>query len=108
MVSRRSSTETSKETYSAKKKLHKKEKRFITGRQVAWMTYEYFKVSDTDESVSDFNEMLKVELKNHNVQLFDTRGVETILAMKQTDDEKVEHVYFRQCQHDNIQTCCRQ
>ena len=29
--------------------------RFLTGRQVAWMIYENFKVSDTDESVLDLN-----------------------------------------------------
>ena len=35
-----------------------KETRFLTGRQVAWMMiYEYVKVSDTDESVMDLNEI---------------------------------------------------
>ena len=56
------------EESSFKWKLHKKEQRFLTGRQVAWMTKAYFKVSDTDESVLDLNEILKVELKNDNVQ----------------------------------------
>ena len=32
------------------------EKRFLTGRQVEWMMYEYVKVRDTDESVLHFNE----------------------------------------------------
>ena len=32
-----------------------------------------FKISDMDESVSDFKENLKVELKNDNVQSFNTR-----------------------------------
>ena len=32
------------------------EDRFLTGRQVAWMIYEYFKVTYTNESVLDLNE----------------------------------------------------
>ena len=34
-----------------------KEKRFVTEKQVAWMIYEYFKVSDSDESVLDLNDI---------------------------------------------------
>ena len=45
-----------------------REKCFLMGRQVAWMIYEYFKVSDTDESFLDLSEILKVDLKNANVQ----------------------------------------
>ena len=39
------------------------------------MIYEYFKVSDTDESVFDFNEIiLLVEFKNDSVQSYITMG----------------------------------
>ena len=51
----------------------KKEKRFLTGRQVAWMIDEYFKVSDADEPVLDLNDFLRVELKNDNLQSFNVR-----------------------------------
>ena len=57
--------------------------RFLTGRQVAWMIHEYFKVQTSLSWTS-----LKVELKNDNVQLFNTRWDETTIAMKkQFDDE---------------------
>ena len=36
------------------------------------MICEYWKVSDTDESVLDPNEILKVELKNDKAQPFST------------------------------------
>ena len=49
------------------------EKRVLAGRQVAWMIREYFKVSDTDESLLDRNEILKVGSKNDNVESFSTR-----------------------------------
>ena len=60
-----------------------REKRFLTGRQVAWRGYEYFKVSGTDESVLDLNEILIVELQNDKCKvIFDTRWNETVMAMK--------------------------
>ena len=39
-------------------------KRLLTGRHIARMIYEHCKVSDTDESVLDFSEIVKGELKN--------------------------------------------
>ena len=52
--------ETSTEESWFKKKLQEKKKRFLTGRQVAWMIYEYFKVSDAGESILDLSAILKV------------------------------------------------
>ena len=66
-----------------------KEKRIFLGRQVAWMIYEYFKVSDTNESVLDLDEILKVELENDNLQPFNTRWDETIIVMKKQPDEEI-------------------
>ena len=63
------------------------------------MIYKSFKVSDADESVLDHNEILMVELKNDNVQSFNTRWNETIIAMKkQTYEEILETILFRQLQ----------
>ena len=46
------------------------EMRFLTGRSVAWVIHECFKVSDADESVLEISEILKVDLKNDSVQPF--------------------------------------
>ena len=60
------------------------------------MIHEYFKVSDTDESVLECNESLKVDLKKDNAQSFNARWDETIIAMKkQPDEENVEICDFR-------------
>ena len=64
----------------------RKKKRYLTGRKIAWMIYEYFKVSDTD---CFFNEILKVELTNDSVHSFNTRWDETITAMKKQPDEEI-------------------
>ena len=61
-----------------KKSLHSRRSRtkrktlLLTGRQVVWVIYEYFKFSDTDESVLELNEIY-VEMKNDNVQSFNTQ-----------------------------------
>ena len=56
-------------------------------------------MSDTDGSVLDLNENLKVELKNDNVQSFNTRWNESIIAMKeQLDDKILQNLYYRQLQ----------
>ena len=70
-----------------------KEKLFLTGRQVAWMFYECSKVSDTDDSVLDFNYGLNVELKNENVQSSNTRWDDAIVAMKMQPD----HDFLGKC-----------
>ena len=53
------------------------------------MIYEYFNVSDTDESILDLNEILKVELKNDNIQSPSTRCDETIISLKKQPDEEI-------------------
>ena len=61
-------------------------------RQVAWTT---------DESVLDLNEILKLDLKNDNVQSFNTQWDETIIAMKkQPDNEMLDILFYRQLQHE--------
>ena len=74
----------------------RKRKRFLTGRQVAWTIYECFKVSDTDESVLYFYEILKVEVKNDTIQPFNTRW--DIAMKKQPDEEIQEKLFYRQLQ----------
>ena len=55
-------------------------------------------VSDTYESVLDLDEILKVELS------FNTRRGETILAMKkQTREEILDNLYYRQLQRSEQQ-----
>ena len=63
------------------------------------MICEYFKVSETHESLLDVNAMLKVEVKKVNILPFNTRWDETIIAMKtQPDEETPENGTYRQFQ----------
>ena len=51
-------------------------------------------VSDTDESALNLNEILKVELKNANVQSSSTRWDQTTVAMKKQPDDDCCFVFF--------------
>ena len=55
---------------------------FLTGRQVAWMIIEHFKTREPDGAVLDLSDLLTVELRNDNLQSFDTQWDETIIAMR--------------------------
>ena len=50
-----------------------KEDRFLRGRQIAFMIYEYFRVTGAHDTVLDCADLLSVALHADNIQEFDTR-----------------------------------
>ena len=50
-----------------------KEDRFLRGRQIAYMTYEYFRVTGANDSVENYPDLLKVALRNDDIQEFDSK-----------------------------------
>ena len=70
-----------------------KEDRFLRRRQIAFMIYDYFRVTSAHDTVLDYADLFSVTLRNDNVQEFDTRWDEILLSMTKipTDDvlEKV-------------------
>ena len=60
--------------------------RFLAGRQTAYMICDNFKISGTGEALLDFDDLSRVQLKNDNVQSFDT-NVEVLLSMTRVPDE---------------------
>ena len=47
--------------------------RSFSGRQIAWMIYDLFKISGDIEAILDFLDLSTVQLKNDSVQVFDTK-----------------------------------
>ena len=47
--------------------------RFLRGRQVAFMIYDYFRVTGAHDTVLDCADLFSITLRNDNVQDFDTR-----------------------------------
>ena len=46
--------------------------RFFRGRQIAFMVFDYFRVSGAHDTVLDFADLFSVTLHDDNVQEFDT------------------------------------
>ena len=58
-----------------------KEDRFLRGRQIAYMIYDYFWVSGVHDTVLDYADLFTVALRSDDIQEFDTRWDEILLSM---------------------------
>ena len=56
----------------------RREDRFLRGRQVAFMIYEYFRVAGAHDTVLDYADLFSVTLRDDNIQEFDTRWDEVL------------------------------
>ena len=65
-----------------------KEDHFHRGRQIAYLIYEYFRVTGANDYVENFADLFTVVLRNDIFQEFDTTCDEILLSMTQipTDD----------------------
>ena len=50
-----------------------KEDRFLRGRQIAYLIYEYFRVTGANDSVENYADLLTVVLGNDDIQEFDSK-----------------------------------
>ena len=72
----------------------RKEERFLRGRQIAYLSYEYFRVTGANDSVENFADLHTIALRNDNVQEFDTKWDEILLSMtKIPSDDILEGLY---------------
>ena len=54
------------------------EDRFLRGRQIAYLIYEYFRVTGANDSVDNYADLLTVVLRIDNVQEFDSKWDEIL------------------------------
>ena len=50
-----------------------KEDRFFRGRQIAYLIYEYFQVTGSNDSVENYADLFTVVLRNDDIQEFDSK-----------------------------------
>ena len=75
-------------------KAQQKEDRFLRGRQIAFMIYDYFQVTGAHDIVSDYADLCSTTLRHDNVQEFDARWDEVLLSTtKIPSDEILERLY---------------
>ena len=56
-------------------------RRLLTGRQIAYMIFDHFKLSEAKVAVRDIGDFLNIDLKGDNLKAFDTLWDETSLGM---------------------------
>ena len=58
-----------------------KEDNFLRGRQIAYLIYEQFRVTGTDDSVENYTDLFTIVLRNDNIQEFDSKWDGIFLSM---------------------------
>ena len=66
-----------------------KDYRFLRGRQIVHMIYEYFRATGAYEAVQGLSDLLNVRLQHDNVQDFDTRWDQALLGASEIPTEMV-------------------
>ena len=66
-----------------------KEDRFCRGRQIAYMIYDYFRVTGAHDTVLHYADLFSITLRNDDVQEFDTRCDEILLSMTKIPPDDV-------------------
>ena len=69
-----------KKKVSLEEQKAQKEDRFHRGRQIAYMIHDYFRVTGAHDTVLDYADPYSIDLRNCDVQEFDTRGDEKLLT----------------------------
>ena len=71
-----------------------KEDRFPRGRKIAYLIYDYFRVTGANDSVENYADLFTVVLPNDDIQEFDSKWDEIPLSMTQIpSDDILEGLY---------------
>ena len=83
-----------------------KEDRFPRGRQIAFMIYDYFRVTGAHDTVLGYADLFSFTLRNDNVQVFGTRCDYFLMSMtKIPSDDVLESLYkLRIRESDQLKT----
>ena len=58
-----------------------KQDRFLRGRQIAHLIYEYFRVTGANVSVENYDDLFTIALRNDDIQEFDSKWDGILLSM---------------------------
>ena len=71
-----------------------KEFRFLRGRQIAYLIYEYFLVTGANDSVENYTDLFTIRLRNDDIQEFDSKWDGILSSMtKIPPDDILEGLY---------------
>ena len=71
-----------------------KQDRFLRGRQIAYLIYDYFRVTGTQDSVENYADLFTISLRNDDIQEFNSKWDGIPLSMtKILPDDILEGLY---------------
>ena len=71
-----------------------KEDPFLRGRQIAYLIYEYFRVTGANDSVENYADLFTIAVRNDDIQEFDSKWDGILLSMTQIpSDDILEGLY---------------
>ena len=71
-----------------------KQDRFLRGRQIAYLIFEYFRVTGSHDSVENFTDLFTIVLRNDDIQEFDSKWDGILLSMTKIPlDDFLEGLY---------------
>ena len=62
-----------KRRISLEEQKDQKEDRFLRGRQMAYLIYEYFRVTGAKDSVENYADLFTIALRNDDIHEFDSK-----------------------------------
>ena len=71
-----------------------KQDRFFRGRQIAYLIYEYFRITGANDSVENYADLFTAVLRNDDIQELDSKWDGILLSMTQIPlDDILECLY---------------
>ena len=66
-----------------------KKDRFLRGRQIAYLIYEYFQVTGANDSVDNYADLFTIVLRNDDIQEFVSKWDGILLSMRQIPSDHI-------------------
>ena len=83
-----------KRRVSLKEQKAQKQDRFLRDGQIAFLIYEYFRVTGANDSVENYADLFTISLRNDDIQEFDSKWDGILLSMtKILSDDILEGLY---------------
>ena len=81
-------------TISVEEQRAQKDNRFLRGRQIAYLIFEYFRLSGSHDEIQGFSGLLSIKLEHDDIQDFDLRWEEALwLTIDLPSDKVLERLY---------------
>ena len=72
-----------------------KEDRFLHGRQIAYLIYEYFQVTGANDSVENYADLFTIVLRTDDIQEFDWKWDGILLSMTKIPSDDILEGLFK-------------